>query len=44
MKIESALWYGLADVLTFRLGRRPFIKSEAVLWGLVFQRFECASA
>jgi hypothetical protein len=31
--------YGLADVLTYRLGKRPLIKNDKALYRLVCDRF-----
>lgn len=37
---DHALQRGLADICTYRLGRRPLIKTDASLYRLVLGRFE----
>jgi hypothetical protein len=36
----SALEKGLWDILTFNCGRRPLIRSEHELYGMVLGRFD----
>lgn len=38
--MTDALLRGLADICTYRLGRRPRIKSDASLYRLVLGRFD----
>lgn len=38
--LDMCLRMGLVDVMTFNCGRRPAIKTEAQLLGLIHQRFD----